>query len=94
MPKRLTSYAIAGALLVAGIAPAASAATARSSSRWDNCTKVNQKYPHGVGRLHAHDHTTGTPVTTFKRSNRLYRIAMDHNRGLDRDGDHIACEKA
>jgi Excalibur calcium-binding domain len=31
---------------------------------------------------------------TFKRSNRLYRIAMSHNRGLDRDKDGIACETA
>jgi len=33
------------------------------------------------------------PVTTFKRSTRLYRIAMSYNRGLDRDKDAIACEK-
>jgi Excalibur calcium-binding domain len=31
----------------------------------------------------------GTPVTTFKRSNRLYRL----NKGLDRDKDGIASEK-
>jgi hypothetical protein len=38
-----------------------------------------------------------TPVTTFKRSTRLYNIAMSYNsqRGynLDRDHDGIACEK-
>jgi excalibur calcium-binding domain-containing protein len=28
-----------------------------------------------------------------ERSNRLYRIAMSYNRGLDRDKDRIACEK-
>jgi hypothetical protein len=27
------------------------------------------------------------------RSTRLYRIAMSHNKGLDRDKDGIACEK-
>jgi excalibur calcium-binding domain-containing protein len=32
-------------------------------------------------------------VTTFKRSNSLYRTAISYNRGLDRDGDGIACEK-
>jgi Excalibur calcium-binding domain len=37
----------------------------------------------------ARDHTSGTPVTNFKRSAKLYR----QNKGLDRDGDHIACEK-
>jgi Excalibur calcium-binding domain len=33
------------------------------------------------------------PVTNFKRSTFLYRIAMRYNRGLDRDKDGIACEK-
>jgi Excalibur calcium-binding domain len=33
-------------------------------------------------------------VTNFKRSTRIYRIGMSHNRGLDRDKDGIACEKA
>jgi hypothetical protein len=33
---------------------------------------------------------SGTPVTTFKRSNLLYR----QNSYLDRDKDGIACEKA
>ena len=47
-----------------------------------------------TARRHAHDHTTGTPVTNFLHSNRKYRIAMNHNRDLDRDRDHIACEKA
>jgi hypothetical protein len=41
----------------------------------------------------AHDKTTGTPVTNFKRSNLLHRRAMSYNRGLDRDHDGIACEK-
>jgi hypothetical protein len=46
-----------------------------------------------VGRVGAHDKTRGTPVTNFKRSTFLYRIAMRYNRGLDRDRDGIACEK-
>jgi hypothetical protein len=54
---------------------------------------VHKKYPHGVGKLHARDKTTGTPVTTFKRSTRLYNIAMSYNKGLDGDKDAIACEK-
>ena len=48
----------------------------------------------GGGRLHAHDATSGTPVTNFKRSTTLYNLAMSYNRGLDRDKDGIACEKA
>jgi hypothetical protein len=70
------------------------APASQASGLYDNCTNLHNRWPHGVGRLHAHDHTTGTPVTTFKRSNRLYRIAMNHNAGLDRDGDKIACEAA
>ena len=50
---------------------------------------LNRVYPHGVGRYGARDHTSGTPVTNFRRSNRLYR----QNKGLDRDKDGIACEK-
>jgi hypothetical protein len=42
----------------------------------------------------ASDHTSGTPVTNFKRSTKLYKLAMSYNRGLDRDKDGIACEKA
>jgi hypothetical protein len=33
-------------------------------------------------------------VTTFKRSTKLYFLAMSHNRGLDRDHDGVACEQA
>jgi hypothetical protein len=54
-----------------------------------NCTALNKVYHHGVGRPNARDHTSGTPVTNFKRSKPLYRA----NRGMDRDGDGIACEQ-
>ena len=60
---------------------------------YKNCTALNAKYPHGVGKLTARDKTSGVPVTTFKRSTRLYNIADGHNGGLDRDNDGIACEK-
>jgi hypothetical protein len=59
-----------------------------------NCTNLNTKYPHGVGRRLARDKTSGDPVTNFKRSTALYLLAMRHNKGLDRDKDGIACEKA
>ena len=76
----------------------ASGATANASqlripAKWKNCTAVNKRYPHGVGRNHAHDHTSGVPVTNFKHSTRLYKIAMHYNKGLDRDRDGIACEQ-
>jgi hypothetical protein len=61
---------------------------------WKNCAAVNARYPHGVGKVGAHDHTTGDPVANFKRSNKLYALAMSQNRGLDRDKDGIACEQA
>src|SRR4029079_11578601 len=34
--------------------------------KWQNCTIVNHRLPHGVGLQHAHDHTSGTPVTSFR----------------------------
>jgi Excalibur calcium-binding domain len=81
----------AGAIALGGT-PFAAAASAVAAP-WKNCTQVNKKYPHGVGKVGARDHTSGTPVTTFKRNNFLYKTAMRYNRGLDRDKDGIACEK-
>jgi Excalibur calcium-binding domain len=90
--KRAT---IAVLVIVASLSAAvvAGASQARIPAKWKNCTVVNRRYPHGVGKAHAHDKTTGTPVTTFKRSTKLYNQAMSYNRGLDRDHDGIACEK-
>jgi Excalibur calcium-binding domain len=61
--------------------------------RWKNCTIVNKRFPHGVGRVGAHDRTSGIPVTNFRRSTPLYLTAMHYNRGLYRDKDGLACEK-
>jgi Excalibur calcium-binding domain len=80
----------AGAIVWATASPAAPRAV---PALWRNCTHVNKRYPHGVGKVGARDKTSGTPVTTFKRSTFLYRTAMRYNRGLDRDKDGIACEK-
>jgi Excalibur calcium-binding domain len=75
-------------------APATLAADAATKPGWTkNCTALNKKYAHGVGKANAHDKTSGTPVTNFKRSTRLYNTAMRWNKGLDRDRDGIACEK-
>jgi hypothetical protein len=71
------------AALASAVVPAAGA--------WEyrNCTALHTRYPHGVGRIGAHDHTSsGDPVTGFRRSNVLYLA----NRGLDRDKDGVACE--
>ena len=78
---------VAVALLVASSASAAIPALNK------NCTALNKKYPHGVGKATAKDKTSGTPVTTFRRSNSIYRTALSHNKRLDGDKDGIACEK-
>jgi excalibur calcium-binding domain-containing protein len=80
-------------LVLAAPASPAVQATARIPALYKNCTNLNKRYPHGVGKLHARDKTSGTPVTNFRRSNTLYSRAMSYNRGLDRDKDGIACEK-
>jgi hypothetical protein len=85
----VATLATAG-LLVAGTALPAQAAV---PAKWKNCTTVNKTYKHGIGKVKAKDHTSGTPVTTFKHSDSLYRTAIKANKGLDRDKDGIACEK-
>ena len=93
MRRKLIGLLIA---VVAGLIVLSASASAASEAipyRWKNCTIVNKRFPHGVGRLGAHDRTSGDPVTNFRRSNRLYREAMRYHPGLDRDKDGIACEK-
>jgi hypothetical protein len=94
--KRTTAVVVAAALLVlrAPVATAATGQTAKKPPWTQNCTMLNKKFPHGVGRAKARDRTSGEPVTSFRRSTRLYDIAMRWNKGLDRDKDGIACEQA
>ncbi len=68
-------------LLLAAPASAAVRTPARAPALYKNCTALNKKYPHGVGRANARDKTSGEPVTTFKRSNNVYRVAMSYNKG-------------
>ena len=84
---------IAVALVLATPVSAAVQGPNARPALYKNCTTLNKKYPHGIGRAGARDKTSGTPVTNFARSTRLYRIAMRYNSGLDRDKDGIACEK-
>jgi hypothetical protein len=86
--SRTLSVALAAAFVMVA------SAEARVPPAWKNCTVVNKRYPHGVGRFGARDKTAGDPVTNFKQSTLLYRTAMRFNKGLDRDKDGIACEKA
>jgi hypothetical protein len=102
--RYVVSLALLGALLAAAPAMGAGhvgaltqAPRATVPALYDNCTAYNKKYPHGVGRANAKDKTksrTAKPVTTFKRSNALYKTAMKYNADLDRDDDGIACERA
>ncbi|TDC41754.1 excalibur calcium-binding domain-containing protein [Micromonospora sp. KC213] len=59
--------------------------------KFKNCTELNKKYKHGVGRKGAKDKVRGNtkPVTNFTVSNAVY----DKNTHLDRDKDKISCEK-
>ena len=75
------------AVIVYGLLVGVSSVSASGS--YPNCTAMHTKYRHGIGKVGAHDHTSGVPVTNFYRSNRLYYL----NRRLDRDKDGIACEK-
>jgi hypothetical protein len=59
----------------------------------DNCTKLNKKWPHGVGTRKAVDKTSGIRVTNFYKNRDAYWAAEHHNGTLDRDNDRIACEK-
>jgi Excalibur calcium-binding domain len=79
--------------VTAFVVGAASISPAAAAVSYTNCTAVQKTYPHGIGRAHAHDATTGTPVTNFKHSTKKYNKAMRQNSGLDRDKDGIACEK-
>jgi hypothetical protein len=92
LARGIKGFVVGVALAAALIAT--SAASARIPPLYKNCTNLNKRYPHGLGKLGARDHTSGTPVTTFRRSTRLYRLAMSYNKGLDRDKDGIACEQA
>ena len=83
---------VATVLLAATLAVVGSA-DARVPLQWKNCKAVNARYPHGVGKIGAHDKSAGEPVTNFMRSNKVFALAMRYNRGLDRDHDGVACEK-
>ncbi|WP_435744855.1 excalibur calcium-binding domain-containing protein [Nocardioides sp. SYSU DS0663] len=90
--KRLSAALAATALALAGTALTIPA-EAHTTGIHDNCTQLNKKWPHGVGRKGAVDKTSGSRVTTFYRNTKQYKLAEGHNGTLDRDNDGIACEK-
>jgi hypothetical protein len=84
----------AGAVCVTALVAAMLSMTPASAAvSYTNCTALQKTFPHGVGKKHAHDRTSGTPVTNFTHSTKKYNKAMRANDDLDRDGDGIACEK-
>jgi hypothetical protein len=88
------SVKLAAAIIVLTVAFAVvGSADALIPPQWKNCKAVNARYPHGIGKVGAHDKTAGEPVTNFKRSTKLYHLATGYNKGLDRDKDGIACEQ-
>ncbi|AEV82923.1 hypothetical protein ACWT_1904 [Actinoplanes sp. SE50] len=79
------------ALVAGGGAGMVGPAGAAPAVTFKNCTELNKKYKHGVGKRGAEDRVSGStkPVTTFSVNNDLYAA----NKRLDRDKDGIACEK-
>jgi hypothetical protein len=92
MEAKVRALLIAGVVVCWLVVGTASAAT--TPRLYQRCSNFNAKFAHGVGRVGARDKTkSGDPVTNFKRSNRIYALAMHYNSGLDRDKDKVACEK-
>ena len=62
-----------------------------TAKKYQNCTQLNAKYKHGVGKKGAKDSVRGSSkkVTNFTVDNALYAA----NKASDRDKDGIACEK-
>lgn len=85
--------ALAAAALTASTLAVAVPASAHTTGIHDNCTNLNKKWAHGVGRANAVDHTTGIKVRNFYHNTDAYSLADRHNGTLDRDNDGIACEK-
>lgn len=93
--RRLAASVISVLALSLPIAAVSSAPADAASHKYKNCTALQKTYPHGVGKSGARDRVSGSsaPVTTFKKSTKIYKAAIKHNKGLDRDKDGIACEK-
>ena len=92
MPKRILCLIATASLLASPSAVIPTSAQAHTTGIHDNCTKFTKRYPHGVGTRTAGDRGATDPVTSFKRSDRIYWEAERHNGSLDRD-DRVACEK-
>lgn len=92
---RIAASVVSALALSLPIAAVSSAPAEAASHKYKNCTALQKKFSHGVGKSGAKDKVTGSskPVTTFKKSTKIYKAAIKHNKGLDRDKDGVACEK-
>ncbi|MFI1987754.1 excalibur calcium-binding domain-containing protein [Actinoplanes sp. NPDC020271] len=90
MMQKLMRGIVVLALVAGGGAVLATPAEAAAKT-YKNCTELNKKYKHGVGRKGAKDKVRGSTkkVTNFYVNNALYNA----NKKSDRDKDGIACEK-
>ena len=61
MRRKLIGLLIAVVTGLIVLSASASAAREAIPYRWKNCTIVNKRFPHGVGRLGAHDRTRMVP---------------------------------
>lgn len=93
--RRIAASVLSVLALSLPIAAVSSAPADAASSTYKNCTNLQKKYAHGVGKSGAKDKVSGNskPVTNFKKSTKIYKAAMKKNKGLDRDKDGVACEK-
>lgn len=66
---RIAAVIASTGLALTGAVAVSAPAEAHTTGMHDNCTKFNNKYPHGVGRRGARDQ--GGNVTNFKRSNKI-----------------------
>lgn len=83
--------AVTAATLPITVAHSATAAIA--PVKYKNCTQLNLAYPHGVGLPGAKDKVKtprDIPVRNFTVNTAIYNA---NKTLLDRDKDHIACEK-
>jgi hypothetical protein len=94
MRPSIKSAAVAAVVAASACFAVTTPVQAHTTGIHDNCTNLNKKWPHGVGTRNAVDKTSGTRVKNFYKNNAAYWDAENHNGTLDRDNDHIACEKA
>ena len=89
----LPSFALLFAVALSSAGLSVPAEAAAVPPQWQNCTVVNKRFPHGLGKATARDRTSGQPVTNFRRDTRLYNVAMQLQPGAGpRQGRHCLRE--